>query len=390
MTQTLALFLDAYRELNARKLFWITLVLSALVVAAFGLVGINENGLRVIAWDLDIPGLNSSVIKPETFYKLMFTNFGINFWLAWIATILALVSTAGIFPDFISAGSIDLVLCKPIGRLRLFLTKYATGLLFVALQVTVFSLASFFVLGLRGGTWEPGVFLAIPVITVFFSYLFCVCVLLGMLTRSTIASLLLTMLVWFFLFASNVTEQGILTGQLWNKQESASLEKSIARNETAIERLRQRGDEIDFKAASAPLQTILDRDRAELEGKRRAQANLDFAHNIAMGVKTVMPKTAETVDLLERWLVDMAELPKTAEDIVEVDVDSGQPNAASDRNSGPGDRRGRRRDPETERLARMTQEELRSRSVWWVMGTSLLFEGFILAIAAWIFCRRDF
>ena len=62
MTQTLALFLDAYRELNARKLFWITLVISGVVVLAFALIGINEQGLRIIAWDVSIPGLNSTVL----------------------------------------------------------------------------------------------------------------------------------------------------------------------------------------------------------------------------------------------------------------------------------------------------------------------------------------
>ena len=31
MTQTMAIFLDAYRELNSRKLFWITLILSGVV-----------------------------------------------------------------------------------------------------------------------------------------------------------------------------------------------------------------------------------------------------------------------------------------------------------------------------------------------------------------------
>src|SRR5438552_350159 len=36
--QTLALLLDAYRELNARKLFWIVLSISLLVAAAFALV----------------------------------------------------------------------------------------------------------------------------------------------------------------------------------------------------------------------------------------------------------------------------------------------------------------------------------------------------------------
>lgn len=37
----------------------------------------------------------------------------------------------------------------------------------------------------------------------------------------------------------------------------------------------------------------------------------------------------------------------------------------------------------------MTQE-LRDRSIWWVIGTSLIFEAFILALGSWIFSRRDF
>ena len=32
MTQTLALLLDAYRELNAKKLFWVVLAISLIVV----------------------------------------------------------------------------------------------------------------------------------------------------------------------------------------------------------------------------------------------------------------------------------------------------------------------------------------------------------------------
>lgn len=376
MTQTLAIFLDAYRELNARKLFWITLAISGLVVVSFAFIGINQQGLRVMFWDLPIPGLNSTVMKPETFYKLTFTTLGINVWLSRFATILALVSTAGMFPDFISAGSIDLVLSKPIGRLRLFLTKYTTGLMFVGLQVTVFSIASFFVLGVKGKTWEPAVFLAIPVVTIFFSYLFCICVLLGLTTRSTIAALLLTLLVWLFIFALHVTESGILAGKLLMQQEIKSLERSVQRNETAIDRLKQRGSEIDFAVASAPIQQLLDKDRPELDRDRHLLANLEFAHNIAMDVMTALPKTTETVDLLGRWLVDLAELPAPP------DPDDVAP-------PEPGNRR-RRGENGGGDLQREALQEMRSRSVWWVMGTSVMFEVGVLAIAAWIFCRRDF
>ena len=45
MTQTWAVFLEAYRNLNSKKLFWTVLILSALVVVAFACVGINERGV---------------------------------------------------------------------------------------------------------------------------------------------------------------------------------------------------------------------------------------------------------------------------------------------------------------------------------------------------------
>ena len=176
MTQTAAIFLDAYRNLNSKKLFWVTLVISAIVVVAFACVGINDQGLKILAWQINTV-VNAKTMPPATFYKQIFVVGGVNLWLAWLAAILALISTAGIFPDLISSGVIDLFVSKPIGRLRLFLTEYVAGLLFVTLQVTIFSAASFLVIGLRGGVWEPGLFVAVPVVVCFFSYLFSVCAL---------------------------------------------------------------------------------------------------------------------------------------------------------------------------------------------------------------------
>ena len=210
MIQTLALFWDAYRELNAKKMFWITLALSGLVVAVFACIGINDQGLKVVVWQLYIPELSTQEISAATFYKRMFVSFGIKFWLAWVATILALISTGSLFPDLMTSGSIDTLLSKPIGRLRLFLTKYALGLMFVALQVLVFCFVSFLVLGIRGGVWEPGLFIAVPMVVLLFSYLFAVCVLLGVWTRSAMAAILVTILLWFGLYLINTTDSFLL------------------------------------------------------------------------------------------------------------------------------------------------------------------------------------
>ena len=98
MTQTLAIFHDAYRSLNARKMFWMVLILSGLVVGAFAFVGINEQGLNIFFWQFEHEFLNSDHVSPALLYKWIFVEIGISIWLSWIAAILALVSTAGIFP----------------------------------------------------------------------------------------------------------------------------------------------------------------------------------------------------------------------------------------------------------------------------------------------------
>ena len=82
--QTWAIFLDAYRALNAKKMFWFVLIITLLVAGSFSLVGINEQGGKFGPWQGDFPMFNSTIISPALFYKGLFLNFGISFWLSWI------------------------------------------------------------------------------------------------------------------------------------------------------------------------------------------------------------------------------------------------------------------------------------------------------------------
>lgn len=367
MTQTLAILLDGYRQLNARKLFWITLILSGLVVAAFAAVGVTEKGLKVLAWEVEVP----IPMSPKAFYKSMFVSFGINFWLAWVASILALISTASIFPDLVASGAIEPILSKPIGRVRLFFTTYAAGLLFTALQVTVFSAAAFLVLGLRAGAWEPAIFLAVPLVVVFFSYLFSICALLGLLTRSTITALLLTLLAWFLIFAVHGTESGLLTFRVMTEREIAGRQARIETTRQNLERAQASDDEA-ARARAERLTEQLETRTGELAAKERTLERITTFHRLIYAVKTVLPKTSETVGLLQRWLISLAELP------------------APPPNQAPppfGEDDLTMQDPEFQKELERT---VRARSVWWIIGTSLLFEALVLGAGAFVFWRSDY
>ncbi len=375
LIQTWALTVDAYRELNGKKLFWFTLALSALVVGVFASLGVNERGITILWWTIENPVVNTSLMTEAEFYKGLFSSFGVAMWLGWLASILALVSTASIFPDLLASGSVELMLSKPISRLRLFLTKYLLGLMFVALQVLVFTAAVFVLIGVRGGEWSGAVFLAVPVVVVFFSYLFSICVLFGVVTRSTIASLLLTLLAWLFFFCLNAADSAVLSLREINavRQDGvatriALLESDLARREAAPE-----ADGPAIESIRTRLQTLRSR-REELRANAEAMRT---PARIVHAAKLIFPKTAETTGLIERSVGDL--MPRGG-------ARADDPADDSFLTAGFGGLT----PAQQQEVQRRIKAELDGRSLAWVLGTSLAFEGVVLAIAAWVFCRRDF
>lgn len=397
-TQTLALFVDAYRELNAKRLFWIVLLLTGVIVGSFALVSINEEGLKILTWELTNPVLNTQTLSAESFYKLMFVNLGVRFWLTWGAAILALVSTASIFPDFLAGGAIELTLSKPIGRLRLFLTKYLAGLMFVGLQVLVFTVGAFLIIGLRGGAWEPGLFLAVPIVLSFFSFLFCVCTLLGVVTRSTIASLILTLILWFVFSMVGVVENVFELQKLAAQRQVVLTEKDIERREEAIAAVEAGPSENGFAAALVERMSLpgqkqrLERARERLESDRDRAREWEKWHGRIWAARFVLPKTSETADLLNRGLIEKDELQK----MIEAGNESNRrfrpeapevPENLEDFDPNRELGRVQQDDPAVQQAA---TERQYSKSLWWVLGTSFAFQFAVLALAAWLFCRRDF
>lgn len=385
LRQTWALFVDAYRELNARKLFWITMILSGLVVLLFASLGINDKGIHFFTWHISFIPITSELVEPATFYKGLFSNLGIGIWLSWIATILALISTAGLIPELITGGSIETMLSKPIGRLRLFYTKYITGLLFVGLQVAVFSLGCFLVFGIRGGVWEPGIFLAIPIVVVFFSYLFAVCALLGLITRSTIAALLITGLFWAMLFVVNLADGILVSIETQQRLVLEERERRLEVMEANALIMAQRNAHGSVDAAEdagyeptadelAAANPFVAQQSARLDADRESLDEVSFWGGLVVGIKTALPKTSETIGLLERNLIDLSELPDQSDEAAGVDFEDLDQDIEVDQDE----------------LSLRVQERFRERTTLWVIGTSLIFEGVILLIAGVIFARRDF
>lgn len=389
MKQINALFLDAYRELNHRKLFWITLVLNVIVVVAFAAIGNDSKGLTILHWSIPFPLVSTSFIPSADFYKFIFAQLGVGLWLGWIASIIALVSTASIFPDFVDRGSIDLMLSKPIGRARLFIIKFATGLLFAGLQVMVFTAASFLVIGFRGGDWEPWLFVAIPIVLVFYSYLFAVQAVIGLLTRSVIASIIGVLLFWLLLFLIQTGDGATLawrvTQEMTTERRAERLDRlQVISSEAEDERLRlvrlvDDGDEFaqedlvratdDSDLLAARFLAVREEQAEELEVLETATLVNDWFHL----ANTMLPKTGETIYMLERILRDNAGL------VIPIRGEGDETIRQFGEMVGP-----------REFNERYTAAEDETHSYAWVLGTSLGFEALVLGFGCWRFSRRDY
>lgn len=405
MRQTAAIFLDSYRELNSRKLFWVSIGISALIVAIFACTGVNAQGITFFKWTIPIP-IMGGLLSPAMYYKLVFVNLGVSIWLSWIAMALALLSTASIFPDFVANGSIELSLSKPIGRVRLFFTKYIAAMMFATLQVTAFTLVSFLVIGIRGGAWEWQIFLAIPIVVLVFSYIFSVCVLAGLRSKSTIFSLIVAGGFWLAIFTVHAGESLLLLGKSQLAARGANIEnQQLPRMKDAAKKNIERqlaitdpGVQVPAYSDAAKVGNPTDQDLAlanpmlesrlqALEENRELLGNIVMFHRIVYVTKAILPKTSETTGLLEKYTLseEMAQL-KAAAPKQEVAIDDDTDGMINETRE---QRRIRERQIQADAADRM-EKEVQGRSLWYILGGSIAFEAVILAICAWMFARRDF
>lgn len=368
----LAILRESWLTLRAEKLFKLVLGLNMLVIVAYLSVGFDDTGVSIFfgLTHVDNEFIRSGTPFARTLYLGIYSAFIVNIWLAWAASILALISTSSIFPSFLKEGAVELVMSRPTGRTTIFFVKYIGGLLFVAVQVGIFTLGAFIAAGWRVDVWDPAIFLAIPLVTLFYSYLFCVNVLVGVITRSTLTALLATLLFWFSTFSIHTTDK-ILTENVIRFQTTATrAEKRVAELEAERDAATAAGQTEEAKDASHWLQGP----QKEAELAQTVVGQL-LPWETTMGlIQAITPETDRTIGLLHRMLKRDADL--SMQDLMngrafEEDEDYVEPSEFEA--------------AEIERVDR--ENEVPG---WWIISKSVVFEFIVLGIALWIFRRRDF
>jgi len=186
---------DTLTLLCRRRLFWLNIWLSIGIVLMVASMSCQENG-----WSLGFGLLSwpSSFLHRGTVWEttLFFgvVRRAVQWWVIGIAPLLALFSVASVIPKTLKSGQAALLFTKSNSRSEVLLGRFGGGLLFAAIPAAISLSGLFLTLGWRLGVWDWHLFLALPFALLFFATLSAVTVMLGVLTKSASASLVVTLI----------------------------------------------------------------------------------------------------------------------------------------------------------------------------------------------------
>ncbi len=113
-----------------------------------------------------------------------------------IGLLIAILVTANMVPETFEPGSLNLLLSKPISRWGLYTSKFAGGCVFIAMCACYLFLGVWLWLGIGMEVWDRAILFSIPLYIVVFAIYFSVSAFVGLVWRSPIVAVILTLLFW--------------------------------------------------------------------------------------------------------------------------------------------------------------------------------------------------
>lgn len=144
----------------------------------------------------EVEDLNDSKISIEKLVLGFETGFSV--FLYFICTFLAIFATAHLVPRMQEKGTVDLYLSRPVGRVKLLLSRYIAGLILAFSNVIYLVGTIWLIVWWKTGVANPRFLLGGTIIFLVIAVLLAFAFLIGVITSSTAVSIMTTYGVFFF------------------------------------------------------------------------------------------------------------------------------------------------------------------------------------------------
>lgn len=205
-----AIVIEACRELLYRKTLWVYFAIVTLVLLFFALALRTDVADGIIA-SFSVMGLEGEASNGSlrlgdggggagglTADKLVRgVQLGAAFFLYPLGILLSVFATASLVPRLLERGTIDLLLSKPVTRPTLFTSRCLGGVLAAGANLVYLVGGLGAILGLKTGVWNGGFLLSGLLMTLYFGCLLCFMALVGVVSRSTTITTMITAVIFF-------------------------------------------------------------------------------------------------------------------------------------------------------------------------------------------------
>ena len=190
---------EVFREAAARWTLLAYFFLSSLFILIFALA-VNLDvvdgalaGAKLFGKDFDIRGGEIDIDQMVLGFESIFSAI-----LYVIGTFLAIFATAHLVPRLQEKGTVDLYLSRPVGRVRLLLSRYVAGLILSASNLIYLIGAIWIIVIWKTGVVHPSFLLGGVIILFVIAALLAFAFLVGTITSSTAVSIMTTFGLFLF------------------------------------------------------------------------------------------------------------------------------------------------------------------------------------------------
>ena len=133
---------------------------------------------------------------------------------------LFLAACAGYYPGLLESGAVDIVLAKPVDRLRIFLGKFVGGLLLFGAVLAATYFLIFVGVDIKTGVWHAKLFMVMPLQLFSAAVLYAILAWLGIRTRSQTLCLVAGLVFYFVIdtvisTVMDLQKLGLFAGAGW-------------------------------------------------------------------------------------------------------------------------------------------------------------------------------